>query len=155
MIGWLRTDWGKYCSILVIWALAYFLPSVAMDHTDWYPSHFHVFQSIVPCFLIFTVYHLSPLSHHWSESLGYIFILQIIHNLGDVLFDDSWQAYDLRQAVLNGMELALLVGWGLPALIYQTLKAHRMSRDSRLPHNSSDSRRRLAKDAEGLSGHAR
>ena len=155
MIGWLRTDWGKYCSILVIWVVCYFLPIFLMETTELYGDHFHVFQSIVPLFLIYAVYHLSPLPHQWGENLSFVFILQILHNLGDVLFDDAWQAYDSRQSILNGIELALLIGWGLPVMIYQTFKAYRMSRDSRPSHHSPDSRRRLAKNSEGLPGHVR
>lgn len=153
MIRWLKSDWGRYCSILGVWTAAYFLPVVAMENSDWYGEHFHVYQSVIPCLLIFAVYHLSPLSHHWRENLSFIFILQILHNLGDVVFDDSWQAYDLRQAILNGMELSLLVGWGLPALLLKTLKAHRMRRDSRLVDHNHDSRDRLAQNRKGLSGH--
>ena len=145
-----QLGWTNYLAICLVWLLAYFLPIILIENTSWYGQNFHIAQSLVPLFLIFAVYRLTQA--RWREELGFILILQILHNLADVVWEDSWQAYDLRQTVLNGMELAILLGWGLPELIYKTLKAHRMRRDSRLHVDNSDSRRGLAEDRKGLHG---
>ena len=152
MIGWLRTDWGKYCSILVIWAAFWYFPQ-PLSQFDFYGSNFHLLQAINPLFLIFIVFQLT--NAWWRKELGIILVLQIFHNLGDVFLDSPWYRYDQIQSVLNALELFILLGFGLPTLIYDAMEAKRKSRDSRRADNNPDARHRVKQSQQGIQGHAR
>ena len=148
-----RQGWSNYLALCVIWALAYFLPILAMEETDIYGDHFHVFQAVIPLILIYSTLHLSDA--WWKNELGMVLILQILHNLGDVVFDDAWQAYDYRQGILNILELLILIGCGLPTLIIKTYRAHRNAGVNRADVDKPDSDCRVAQSRQGISGHAR
>ncbi len=145
----IRREIQTYHGLLAIWILAYFLPQLAMNHTDWYGNWFHPLQACIPLLLIYAVFNLT--TAWWREYLGYVLILQIFHNLGDVIFDDAWQIYDYRQGILNAMELCILVGCGLPTLLITTYLAHRTAGglDNRGTHSDS----RVAAGRSGLSRH--
>ncbi len=138
-----------YHLLCFIWLACYWLPVWLIANTEFYGNWFHVCQSAVPAFLIFaTAFLIKP---SWRKALEMVLLLQIFHNLADVVLDDAWQSYDLRQAVLNGMELAILAGFGLPYLIYTTHKAYRATRSA---DSGPSIRRGMAKGGQGLSGSA-
>lgn len=151
VVKFFKSEPGRYSIILMVWLLGYILPDLAMTYTAWYGEWFHPLQAIVPLILIYCTYALTQA--RWREELGMILILQIVMNLGDVILDAPWQDYDRYQAILNGLELLILIGWGLPDLLYRTYRERRNSRADKPVDNRADSRHGLAKNGEGISGH--
>ena len=145
-------EWRNYWLILAVWVLFWYIPQ-PISHFDFYGENFHFLQAINPLILIYIVFRLTDA--WWRKELGTILVLQIFHNLGDVFLDSPWERYDSIQALLNGLELLILVGFGLPTLIYETLDAKRKSRDSRSADRGRDFDSRPKKSQQGFQGHAR
>ena len=81
-----------------------------------------------------------------------VLILQIFLNLADVILDADWKDYDRNQGILNILELIILVGGGLSTLIISTYQAHRKERADKPADSRADTRHRMAKGPEGISG---
>lgn len=97
----------KYAAVLIIWALAFFLPKAA---GDWWDQHFQIYQSLVSLFLLVTVLKLTK--EWWVREYATLCVLQILLNVGDYLLDMAPDSYTRILTSLNWLELAVILGAG-------------------------------------------
>lgn len=106
----------RYLSILAIWA-AYYCATPYFG--GWYDQHFHLYQSLVSLILMVSVSLLTD--EWWKAEYLTLCALQILHNIGDYVFDFPAQNYSIIQGVLNLLEIMLiLLAGGLTQLYRMT-----------------------------------
>lgn len=106
----------RYTSLLGLWIAAYFLPQMA---GDWWDSYFQIYQAAVSFSLL--IASVTLVRTWWVEIFGYLCILQILLNLGDLLFNYPAMHYNLMLDTLNMAELVTLFGIGPLAILHRTL----------------------------------
>lgn len=98
----------KVGAYALLWMAVYFAPQFA---SDWYESHFNLFQSIIPFTLLLaaTVW-MNP---GWiRRSMMSVLILQVALNATDAILNLSAHTYNNTQGALNSIELMLIFLWG-------------------------------------------
>lgn len=104
----------KYLAFLIIWCACYFLPTLA---GDWYDTYFHVNQAGISLLLIYAADRLC--SGWWLPEYKCLCVLHILHNAGDAYLDFPYDNYLHLQGIINGLELALILGGPLSIWLYR------------------------------------
>ena len=129
-----RAEVIRYLAILAVWFAAWLLPQYA---GAWYWPHFNLYQAMIPLFLLFAVFKLTR--EWWRTELGCVLVLQILLNVGDAMMDFPALNYDRIQASLNLIEIAIILGFGLPTLLIRKFGKHERTSDHDHPDNCAHS----------------
>jgi len=112
----------RYFSILAIWCLAWYLPSLA---GPWWDYNLQVYNALVSAFLIFAVLKIHRCG--WTLDLATICALQIVFNMGDLFLDMPAAHYNSILTLFNGIEIGIILFLGGPRELYRKyhVKHHR------------------------------
>lgn len=121
----------RYTALLLLWLAAYALTGLA---GDWWYDHFQLYQAGVSFGLL--VASIALVRTWYGELFGYICILQILLNLGDVIFNYPPMHYNLMLDFLNFSEFVVLFGIGPLGIL------HRKRTDGGDHHNNGDTNMR-------------
>ena len=108
----------RYFAILIIWCLAWYLPSLAGDFWD---ENLQVYNALVSAFLIFAVLKIHRCG--WTLDLATICALQIVFNMGDLFLDMSPAHYDGLLTLFNSIEIGIILLLGGPRELYRKYHA--------------------------------
>jgi len=100
----------RYFAILIVWCLAWYLPSLAGDFWD---DNLQVYNAIVSAFLIFAVLKIHRC--WWTLDLACICALQVLFNAYDLFRDMPPERYNIILTLFNAMEIGIILFLGLPS----------------------------------------
>lgn len=125
----------NYLILLTLWGLCWWLPQLA---GDWYDDAFPIYQSSVSLILLISARHL--VKGWYVPEFLVLCVINILHNVGDAIFNFEPSHYSDIQTVLNTLEIAVLLGLGGPTEVIKAL------RHGRSGHNSDPDDRHLPLD---------
>jgi len=106
----------RYLAILAVWLICYFAPMYA---GDWYDQNFPQWQSAISLFLLVFVLNVSR--DWWRKEYACVCVLQILHNMSDAFLDFPAEHYNDITAILNLIEISILLGFGGGTELYRMI----------------------------------
>lgn len=109
----------KISIFALLWAVLYFWPQYA---GDWYDLNFNLYQGLAPLVLIAAAGLLINRGRH-RRAMFSVLVIQIVLNVIDSVIYINPSNYDSVQAVLNSLEIMLIIDYTLWGIV--CAKRHR------------------------------
>lgn len=117
------------------WLALYLWPQYA---GDWYDLNFNLYQGLAPLLLIALAWVLMDRGKH-RRAMFSVLLIQILLNVIDSIFYISPDYYDNAQAILNSLEIMLMLDYSL----WRIVCAKRYRNDPDIDHSGGVGSQRL------------